>query len=180
MFSTRYALPAIWLHWLMVAALGANILFGMSVADMPLSPLKLKLLAWHKWAGISLLALVTLRLSLRLIYTPPPPIPAPVWQLRTAALVHGTLYVLMFAIPLSGWLVTSAAGIPVIYFGIWELPQLMPKNPALLDSLKALHKTLNLTLLALVTLHGAAALKHHFIDRDRTLVRMLPFLEKRN
>jgi cytochrome b561 len=93
--------------------------------------------------------------------------------------MHAILYVLMFAIPFSGWLVTSAAGIPVIYLNLWELPQLLPKNPEWADSLKEVHKVLNLALLSLVIVHVLAALKHHVIDRDRTLVRMLPFLEKR-
>jgi cytochrome b561 len=179
MILDRYPASSVWLHWLMALALAANFALGISVHEMSLSPLKLKMLAWHKWAGISLLALVSLRLLNRLIFPPPPPEPAPQWQRWAASTVHGGLYLLMFAIPFSGWLVTSAAGIPVIYLGVWELPQLLPKNQEWADSLKEVHQALNLSLLALVIVHVLAALKHHFIDRDRTLVRMMSFLEKR-
>lgn len=177
--TRRYAPSSIWLHWLMAAALAANFALGLSVQDMPLSPQKLKVIAWHKWAGMTLLALVTVRLANRLLFPPPPPEPAPRWQQRAAAAVHLALYGLMFAIPFSGWLVSSAAGIPVIYLNVWELPQLLPKDLAWADQLKQVHKALNLALLVLVSVHVLAALKHHFLDRDRTLVRMLPFLEKR-
>jgi cytochrome b561 len=178
MGTNRYRTSSILLHWLMALALIANFALGVSVHEMDLSPMKLKMLAWHKWAGMTLLALVTLRLINRLIFPPPPPEPAPRWQHRAASWMHAILYVLMFAIPFSGWLVTSAAGIPVIYLNLWELPQLLPKNPEWADSLKEVHKVLNLALLTLVIVHVLAALKHHVIDRDRTLVRMLPFLEK--
>jgi cytochrome b561 len=177
--TSRYARSSIWLHWLMAAALVANFALGVSVHEMPLSPQKLKLLAWHKWAGMTLLALVTLRLLNRLAFPPPPPEPAPRWQRQAAGLAHLGLYFLMFAIPFTGWLVSSAAGIPVIYLNLWELPQLLPKNLEWADQLKELHKALNLGLLALVIVHVLAALKHHYVDRDRTLARMLPFMEKR-
>lgn len=179
MNTSHYAKSAILLHWLMALALAANFVLGVSVHEMSLSPMKLKMLAWHKWAGMTLLALVTLRLLNRLVFPPPPPEPAPKWQQRAASLTHAALYVLMFAIPFSGWLVSSAAGIPVIYLNVWELPQLLPKNLEWADQLKEVHEALNQALLALVSVHVLAALKHHFIDRDRTLIRMLPFLEKR-
>ncbi len=178
MNSARYPSSSRFLHWLMAAALAANFILGASVHEMDLSPQKLQWLAWHKWAGMTLLALVSLRLINRLIFPPPAPEPAPAWQLYIARLTHFALYLLMFAIPVSGWLVSSAAGIPVIYLGLWELPQLLPKNLPWLDTLKEIHEILNQTLLLLVILHVMAALKHHYIDRDRTLMRMLPGLEK--
>ncbi len=179
MGTTRYQTSSILLHWLMALALIANFALGVSVHEMDLSPMKLKMLAWHKWAGMTLLALVTLRLINRLIFQPPPPEPAPRWQQRAASWMHAALYVLMFAIPFSGWLVTSAAGIPVIYLNLWELPQLLPKNLEWADQLKEVHEALNQALLTLVIVHVLAAIKHHVIDRDSTLIRMLPFLEKR-
>lgn len=178
--SPYYPASSRWLHWLMAAALIANFALGTSVHEMQLSPQKLQLLAWHKWAGISLLGLVSLRLFNRLVFPRPAPLPAPRWQQRAAIGVHALIYVLMFAIPLSGWLVSSAAGISVVYLGMWELPALLPKNLAWVDTLKELHEILNQSLLVLVMLHVAAALKHHIIDRDRSLIRMLPFLEKRH
>ncbi len=179
METKRYQASSILLHWLMALALVANFTLGVSVHEMDLSPMKLKMLAWHKWAGMSLLALVTLRLINRLIFRPPPPEPAPLWQQRAASWMHAALYVLMFAIPFSGWLVTSAAGIPMIYLNLWELPQLLPKNLEWADGLKEIHEALNQALLTLVIVHVLAAIKHHFFDRDNTLVRMLPFLERR-
>lgn len=179
MRSNRYQITSILLHWLMAFALLANFALGLSVHEMSLSPLKLKMLAWHKWAGMTLLALVTLRLINRLAFPPPPPEPAPRWQQQAASLAHAALYVLMFAIPFSGWLVTSAAGIPVVYLNLVELPQLLPKNQEWADALKEVHEALNQALLILVIVHVLAAIKHHFIDRDSTLIRMLPFLEKR-
>lgn len=176
--TTHYPCSSRFLHWLMALALAANFALGTSVQGMSLSPQKLQMLAWHKWGGITLLALVSLRLLNRLILKPPAPVPAPAWQVRAAAWVHAALYMLMFAIPVSGWMVSSAAGISVVYLGVWELPALLPKNLAWLDMLKLVHKTLNLSLLTLVILHVAAALKHHFINHDRSLIRMLPFLER--
>lgn len=176
--ATNYPPSSRFLHWLMAAALVANFALGASVHEMELSPQKLQLLTWHKWAGISLLALVSLRLLNRLFFPPPAPEPGPVWQTRAAGLVHVLLYALMFAIPVSGWLISSAAGIPVVYLGVWELPALLPKNILWVDTLKDVHEALNQSLLMLVILHVAAALKHHFIDHDRSLIRLLPRLDK--
>jgi cytochrome b561 len=99
----------------------------------------------------------------------------PEWQRRAAATTHVLLYALMLAIPLSGWLYSSATGVSVVYLGVLPLPDLVPKGKALAAILKVLHVTLNYTLLALVILHAGAALKHHFVDRDGVLARMLPF-----
>ena len=89
-------------------------------------------------------------------------------------MTHWLLYALMFAIPLSGWLMSSALGFQTVWFGVLPLPDLVPKDKALGDALRAVHEVLNFTLLALVGVHTAAALKHHFIDRDTVLTRMLP------
>jgi cytochrome b561 len=176
--SVSYPASSRILHWLMALALTANFILGISVHEMDLSPQKLQWLTWHKWAGMTLLGLVSLRLLNRLLFPPPEAEPGPAWQLRLARLVHVLMYLLMFAIPLSGWMTSSAAGIPVVYLGMWELPQLLPKNLAWLDALKEFHEWLNQALLMLVVVHILAVLKHHFIDRDHTLVRMLPSREK--
>jgi len=88
------------------------------------------------------------------------------------------LYILMFAIPLSGWLMSSALGFPVVLFGVLPLPDLIGKDKELGETLKGVHESLNYALLLLVVAHVGGALKHHLIDRDGTLVRMLPFLDK--
>jgi cytochrome b561 len=166
-------------HWLVAAFIVVNFFFGLSLEDLPLSPQKLQRITWHKWIGITILLLVSLRLINRLFSMPPPLEPGPDWQVRSAKGIHIAMYVLMFAIPFSGWCLSSAAGIPVVYLNLWQLPALLPKNKAWVDGLKELHESLNIAMASLVLIHVLAALKHHFIDRDMTLVRMLPILKKR-
>ena len=103
----------------------------------------------------------------------------PAWQRTAAAASHVTLYVLVMIIPLSGWLMSSAFGVPTVYFGLVQLPSPIATNKALAEQLRTVHVYLNYTLLALVTAHIAAALKHHFVDRDNVLSLMLPFINSR-
>jgi len=166
-------------HWVVAIFILANFFFGLSLGDLPLSPEKLQRITWHKWVGITILLLVSLRLLNRLFSAPPPLEPAPGWQIRSTKIIHFAMYVLMFAIPISGWCISSAAGIPVVYLNLWELPALLPKNKAWVDGLKELHESFNIALVSLVLVHVLAALKHHFVDRDMTLVRMLPALKQR-
>ncbi len=98
----------------------------------------------------------------------------PLWQQRAATAVHALLYVLLLAIPLTGWLYSSTAGAPTAYLGLVQLPDLLARDKALAAKLKVVHVTLNYTMLALVVMHAAAALKHHVVDRDDVLRRMLP------
>lgn len=170
----RYSTPAILAHWLVAALILTAFPLGVYMADLPLSPTKLQLYSWHKWLGITILLLVALRLAWRLTHQPPAPLPAPAWQLKAAELTHGLLYVLMFAVPLSGWLMSSAKGFPVVWFGVLPLPDLVGKDEALGDLFKLAHQWLNFSLLGLVALHLGAVLKHQFIDRDTTLSRILP------
>jgi cytochrome b561 len=169
----RYSSPAIVLHWLLVLLIFTAFPLGLYMVDLPLSPDKLKLYSYHKWIGVTVLMLVAIRLSWRLTHTPPPlPASIPAWQRRASAIVHGLLYLLMIAIPLSGWLMSSAKGFPTVWFGVLPLPDLVDKNRELGDLLAGVHKALNFTLLALVILHVGAALKHHFIERQPFLQRM--------
>ena len=114
-------------------------------------------------------------------FTKPPLAPEamPAWQRRVSAAAHALLYALMLVIPLSGWIYSSAAGVQVVYLGLVPLPDLLPKDKALANLLKAVHGALNYALLALVAVHASAALKHHWVDRDDVLRRMLPFLPRR-
>ena len=169
-----YTRTAMALHWLLAAALLGSFSVGLYMADLPFSPQRLKLYNWHKWAGVTILALSTLRLAWRLTHTPPPDVPAPAWQLRAAHLTHGALYLLFFAVPLVGWAYSSAAGFPVVWFGVLPLPDFVSPDKALAEAIKPWHGALAWALAALVVLHVAAALKHHFIDRDGLLRRMLP------
>ena len=173
--SPRYSGPAIAAHWIIALLILAAFPLGVYMHDLPLSPNKLKLYSYHKWIGITVLLLFVPRLLWRITHRPPAALPAPAWQHRFAELTHVLLYVLMFAVPLSGWLMSSAKGFQVVYFGVLPLPDLIAKNPELGDLLKEAHEALNFALLGLVGLHVAGALKHSLIDRDGTLRRMLPF-----
>jgi cytochrome b561 len=172
---TRYGAPAIALHWLVAALVLATFPLGLYMTGMPLSPRKLQLISYHKWIGVTVFALAWLRLAWRL-HRPAPPFPPSMamWQQRAAHAVHGLLYVLLIAIPLSGWLYSSASGVPTVYLGLWQLPDLVDRDKALAGTLRGAHRTLNWTLAALVALHVLAALKHQLLDRDGLLHRMLP------
>jgi cytochrome b561 len=178
--SARYTSTAIALHWLTFALIACGFALAVYMVDLPLSPLKLKYFSWHKWLGVTVFLVVLARLAWRFTHRPPAlPANIPAWQQRAAGAAHIALYALIFIIPLTGWLYSSAAGVPTVYLGIVQLPDLVMKDKALAAQLKALHVTLNYTLLALVVLHAAAALKHHFSERDDVLRRMLPRVNSR-
>ena len=174
--SSRYTLPAIAFHWLLTLLITGSFIFGLYMVDLPFSPARLKQYNWHKWAGITILTLSTLRLLWRLGHRPPAlASTTPVWQVRASQASHALLYALFCAAPLAGWAYSSAAGFPVVYFGLFQLPDLVSRSPELAVSLKLTHRILTYSLAALVVLHVAAALKHQWIDRDRLLARMNPF-----
>lgn len=172
----RYTNTAILLHWLMALLIVAAFALGLTMVDIPgLTPTKLKYFSWHKWLGVSVLGLACLRLLWRLAH-PAPAYPAgmPAWQHQAAAALHGLLYLSIFAIPLSGYFYSLAAGVPVVYLGLVPLPVLIAPDPELKPLLKSVHYALNLLLLGGVGLHVLAALKHQFIDRDGVFKRILP------
>ena len=177
--GARYTWPAQGLHWIIALLIFGLFPLGLYMHGLPLSVLKIKLYAWHKWFGITVLLLVVLRMLWRATHRPPPlPASVPRWQQGVAEWMHGVLYGLILFIPISGWALSSAAGVPVVWWGVWKLPNLVPTNPALAHLLVGVHVTLNYTLAALVAVHVAAALKHQFIDHDGVLSRMLPKLGK--
>lgn len=168
------------LHWLMALALFGMFALGFYMAGLPLSPIKLKLFSWHKWAGVTLFILASLRLAWRVARQAPPlPSHMSAGARLLAHASHRLLYFLMFAIPLSGWLMSSAKGVQTVYFGVLPIPDLLRANRELGERLQTLHWGLNLLLAAIVVGHVAAALKHHFIDNDEVLLRMLPGRAKR-
>lgn len=175
---TRYSWPSIGAHWLIALLIFGGFALGLYMPDLPLSPQKLRFYSYHKWLGVTIFVLVLARLFLRWRYPPPPPLPAPHWQQRAAQGVHHAFYLLMFAIPLSGWLMSSAKGFPTVWFGVLPLPDLLEKDEALGDLLRDLHAALNWLLAMLVCLHVGAAMKHHWRDRDATLARMLPWIRR--
>lgn len=161
-------------HWGMLLLFIGIISVGFYMTDLPLGPKKLKVYALHKSIGLTLLGLAVLRLLWRLGERRPALPPMPAWQERAAAATHVALYVLMFVIPLSGWLYNSAAGFPLQWFHLVNLPALTAADPGLKAVAHEAHETGAITLIAIVLLHAAAALKHHFIDHDGTLRAMLP------
>lgn len=178
----RYSSTAIVLHWLIALLIMANFTLGLVMTDIPgLTPTKLRYFSWHKWAGVTILALAALRLLWRLHRSPPPwPAGMAPWQGRAARLLHGLLYVMMFAVPLSGYFYSLAAGVPVVYFGLFPLPMLIDADPVLKPVLGALHYWLNMGLAFLVALHVLAAFKHLLVDRDSVMQRMLPLSKQGN
>lgn len=171
----RYSGIAIGLHWIMAVSIIALLALGIYMADLPLSPEKLKLYSWHKWAGVSIFLLAVVRVLWRLGH-PPPPLPdhMAAWERMAAHAGHGLLYLLMLAIPLSGWLMSSAKGFQTVWFGVIPLPDLLDRNKELGDLLLTVHWGLNMLLIATLVGHVAAALKHRFIDKNDVLARMLP------
>lgn len=175
-----YGAPAIVFHWLIAALIFGGFSLGLYMDELRMSPLKLKVVSWHKWIGITVLLLAFLRALWRATHAAPPLVPGlPLWQQRLAHGTHWGLYALMFLVPLSGWAFSSASGFQVVYFGLIPLPNLLPKSKPLAELFETIHVSLNWTLATLVALHAAGALKHHFIDRDGTLARMLPWLRGR-
>lgn len=173
--ADRYTSTAIALHWLIGIMILISFAVGFYMSGLKFSPEKLKLYNWHKWAGVTIFTLVLIRCVWRLTHAvPPPPAGMPAWQHRVAEATHYVLYALMIVIPLSGWLMSSAKGFQTVYFGVVPLPDLVSKSEDLGNTLQLIHKSLNYTMIGMVVLHAAAALKHHFIDKDEVLRRMLP------
>lgn len=184
--APRYGAIAIALHWLLALMILTSLGVGLSMTGLPFSPLRLKLYNWHKWAGITILALSALRLLWRLSH-PPPPLPErirsamPAWQLAAHRGLHLLLYLLFFAVPLLGWAYSSALGLPIVWLGMLPLPDFVPVDKEFAESvLKPLHRAGAFSLAAVAAVHVAAALKHHFIDRDGLLDRMSPLPRRRH
>jgi cytochrome b561 len=177
--AKTYTGVAIALHWVLALALASIFGVGLYMADLPFSPMRLKLYNWHKWAGITILALSVLRLLWRMTHRPPalPEAMAqrmPAWQHWAHHGTHYAMYALFFAVPLLGWAFSSAAGFQIVVFGVLPLPDLVAANKELAETIKPLHGWAAWALCGLVVLHVAAALKHQFVDRDGLIARMLP------
>lgn len=177
--TARYTPVAIVLHWVLGLAILGMFGVGWYMTELAFSPLRLKLYNWHKWAGVTVLALSAVRLAWRLTHRPPALPQAvssgmPAWQTRAYHATHHLMYALFFAVPLIGWAYSSAAGFPIVWLGQFPLPDLLPVNKELAELIKPLHQWAAWALVGLAGLHIAAALKHQLIDRDGLLQRMLP------
>lgn len=169
----RYPLLSRLLHWLIAILLLGMVILGYYMKSLSMSPTKFQLYSWHKWTGICILTLVLLRLLWRWTHR----LPALPSSMGTASIYaakagHLLLYGLMLAIPLTGWLMSSAKGIPTVMFGLYPLPDLISKNKELGNTLVTVHIWLNYALIAMVVAHVLAALKHQFIDRDGIFSRI--------
>ena len=174
--TTEYSPVAKGLHWLIAIGLLAAFALGTIMTDMlGITPTKLRYYNWHKWLGVTLLALSLARIAWRVL-NPPPALPAHMSRLHVvlSKAMHHSLYLATLAIPVLGYLYTLAAGFPVVYFGVIELPVLFGKTPAWIEPLKQAHSLSADLLLLAVGAHVAAALWHHFHDHDGLLFRMLP------
>lgn len=177
--NEAYTATAISLHWLIAALMVSGFTLGWVMTSIPgFTPAKLRYVSWHKWIGVTVFALATLRILWRATHRAPSLPPGmPAWQRAVAHLVHVLLYVLMVAIPITGYLFSSAANVPVVYLGIVPLPRLIAPDPTLKIIFKTAHLILNWGLAALVLAHVGAALKHQWIDGDGLLARMIPCLK---
>lgn len=177
--AARYSRTAIVLHWVLGLAILGLFGVGLYMTSLPFSPARLKLYNWHKWAGITLLALSLVRLLWRATHRPPA-LPAnianamPAWQHWAHHGTHYAMYALFFLVPLIGWAYSSAAGFPIVVFGVLPLPDFVPVDKALAELIKPFHELSAFALVGLAGLHIAAALKHQLVDKDGLIGRMLP------
>jgi cytochrome b561 len=172
----RFGLVAKTFHWLTLLMLIGSFTLALSMTALPLSPRKLQLYSWHKWMGVTIFLLVILRLAWRLGNSVPrQPASVPLWQRRAAGLSHAALYTILIVMPLTGWIMSSALNLPLVYLGLIYIPSPFGVDRELGEAMRHVHHTLALLLLVLVSIHVLAALYHHFVRRDDVLRRMLPW-----
>jgi cytochrome b561 len=176
--ATRYGAIAQIFHWVIAALIVVQFTLAKLADGLPLGVHKLALLARHKSFGMTVLMLAILRLLWRLTHRPPP-LPAGMTRFEriAARATHITFYVLLFAMPLTGWMMSSAKNYTVSWFGLFSWPNLIGKNEAAFEFLKNTHDLLSDLLFAVAVLHILAALKHHFWNRDDVLLRMFPLMK---
>jgi cytochrome b561 len=174
----RYGAVAILLHWLMaflVIGLLALGIYMVTLPDVGFNTKKITLIIYHKELGLLVLVLLAVRLGWRLTNVLPQLVEhLPDWQKIAARFVHLSFYALMFVLPMTGWLMSSAAGIPVSLFGLFTLPDFLPRDEQLFQRLIDVHKWLAYVLVLVIVVHVGAALRHHFVFKDDTLRKMLP------
>lgn len=162
------------LHWIMAMGLIGNLIYGKIIDGMPLSPGKLGALKLHKSIGMTLLLLVVIRLIWLLVR----PRPAPLegikrWQLRLSKLSHELLYLCMIVMPMSGWVINSAANVPMSWFGLFQLPNILGPDDSIKQTASTIHEITAWVFIGLITVHIMAALYHHVVLKDSTLKRMI-------
>jgi cytochrome b561 len=172
--SVRYGSVAQFLHWAVLALLVVQVVLGKVAHELPVGFERLVMMSRHKSLGITILGIAVLRLLWRFLDRPPPPPAMPRWQQLAASLNHWALYALLFVLPLTGWLTSSAANRPVSWWGLVQLPDFVAPDAGLKETFEETHELLVNVLFVLVAVHVAAVMKHQFIDRDGLIRRMLP------
>lgn len=173
--QSRYGIISILFHWIMAVIIIGLIIVGLIMTRIKDSPLQDTLFRLHKEFGILILMLVIPRILWRFYNIVPILYSWPYWEKFAARSVHELLYIIMFASPITGWLLNSAAAFPVSFFGLFYLPSLVGENKPMADFFANVHIYLAYLLIALIIIHVAAAIKHYFIDKDDILQRMLRF-----
>ena len=170
--ENRFGVIAIIFHWVMAILMVGLIALGLIMVRMPINIQKLQFYGWHKEFGLLVLMLVIVRLTWRLRNVNPS-LNIPAWEEFFARAVHWTFYFFMFVIPITGWLITSSADLPVSFFGLFTLPNIVHASEPNRVLYSEIHEWLGYALIAVFCLHTLAALKHHFINKDDILRRML-------
>jgi cytochrome b561 len=171
---------SIGLHWLTFLLVLALAIVGLTMVELPTGILKVQVYSLHKSMGLTVLSLTALRLLWRLLERRPAALAgAPRWQNALATFTHFGLYALLLLVPFSGWWYNSASGFPLRWFGLFALPKLGQFDHAIKQQARDTHEFLFWCLAAVVAVHAAAALWHHYSLRDRTLARMLPWMERK-
>lgn len=170
--TKRFGIVAIVLHWVIAVLIIGLLALGLYMVNLPINLEKLKLYGWHKEYGFLVLFLAIFRLVWRLS-NQTPELTLPLLEQLAARSMHWAFYGFMFAMPISGWLITSSAGLPASFFGLFTLPNLVAPNADHRIFFEELHEWLGYALIAAIALHTSAALKHHFINKDDILRRMI-------
>lgn len=171
--KSHFGIIAVLIHWVMAILLVGLVILGLYMVRIPISEQKLVYFGWHKEFGILALMFVIVRITWRLSNTNPSLSTLPLLERLAARTMHWAFYGFMFAIPISGWLITSAAGLPVSFFGLFVLPNLVSPSEESRLLFTVIHKWLAYGLIVAFCGHVGAALKHHFINKDDILRRML-------
>ncbi len=174
--TTSWGSPAKLLHWLMAALIISTMVLGVVMVNLPMNALKFELYAIHKSIGMTLLVLALLRISWRWMNPVVPALPSslPTHERRLASWAHGLFYLLLFAMPISGYVINSAANFPLNVFGLVQVPNIVPESEAMTAAAKWTHAMLFWFFAGLISVHIAGALRHHFVLNDDILRRMLP------
>ncbi|MEY4952144.1 MAG: hypothetical protein RL299_568 [Pseudomonadota bacterium] len=178
--SDRYSRGAIVLHWLIALLIVLNVIGAFVAEDLSKADEAI-VMGYHKATGISILLLTIARIVWRLMHKAPPLVETlKAWEAALARVIHAGFYFLMLAVPLSGWAMSSAysKGKPVSMFGLFDMPALpVGSDEPTADMFHELHEVFAFVMIGLFVLHVGAALKHHFVDKDGTMQRMVPWLK---